>query len=367
MKHNMTHKILFLILGLSLTAFNLTGCSDKSFSFAAADLSLKPEIIEMPEEGAEEEEVNEEFPPIETEKITDNFEQKAGTNKLDILIVIDNSDSMFMDFDKKVVLYRMQGFLQSLAGLDYQIAFTTTDSDEENKPGFGGQIETIITPSTPNKEAIFNQALDRQDVINCRLHMGPHCGSNEEQPLKVAMKAVNKRNGVNAGFFRNDSELVVLVISDEDENDITIGSTVTPENALAHMQSALGASEKIRFYGVIIQPGDSACFTTQKNQEIFTAGAQYGVAMAEAARLTGGITTSICSPSWVEALNDVAAKTTQGSSETTFTLSETPIITSLVVYMNPMAGFRYKIVGRKLTFEAPPSQGTKIQVRYDKL
>ena len=302
--------------------------------------------------------------------ITDTFEQTVSrTGKMDLLIVIDNSDSMFMDYTYRSILNRMSGFFSTLNGVDYQIAFTTTDVDANHsgKPGFSGDIERIITPSTPNKEAVFASALDRQDTVNCRLHMGPNCGSNDEQPLKAAMMAAEKRYTTNMGFFRDDADLVVLVISDEEELSTT-GHTVTPAEALQSLRSNLGSQKSIRFYGSIIQPGDSSCYNTQRRQEIFGAGAAYGYTVATMTSMTGGRTVSICDSNYTNSgLSAIASSVSiPASTETVFTLSADPVEGSVFVTMLPQSDIPYTVSGRTVTFATAPSAGTQISIAFEK-
>lgn len=386
------------IISLGIILLGSAGCSkDMKFSSSLSDgiLSVDPiQEVEVPPVQDEEQQppstpdpvVQEPSQPVPVEPdpnvppfgddyqqpvfVTDTFEQTVGRNgKMDLLVVIDNSDSMFMDYTYRSILNRMTGFFSTLNGVDYQIAFTTTDVDTNHsgKPGFSGDIERIITPSTPNKEAVFAAALDRQDTINCRLRMGPNCGSNDEQPLKAAMKAAEKRYTTNAGFFRNDADLVVLVISDEEELSTT-EHTVTPAEALQSLRANLGSQKSIRFYGSIIKPGDSACYNTQRRQEIFGAGAAYGYTVEAMAALTGGRTVSICDSNYTySGLSDIASSVyVPASTQTVFTLSAEPVEGSVFVTLLPQSDIPYTVSGRTVTFETAPSAGTQISISFEK-
>lgn len=307
----------------------------------------------------------------EPEFVTDTFEQSTGSSrKLDLLIVLDNSDSMFMDYTYRDMRSKMNGILSSLDGADYQIAFTSTDVDPNHsgKAGFSGAIGQIIKPSTANKEAIWQTAVSGQDTLDCRLRMGPNCGSNEEQPLKAAMMAVEQRYSTNAGFIRDDADLAVLVISDEEENTPEGVHTVTPSEALQSLRSQLGSQKNIRFYGAIIQPGDLACYNTQRRQEIFGSGAAYSYAVASMASMTGGRTVSFCDASYTASgLSDIATSAgTSPSTQTVFTLSADPIEGTVFASLNPISNIPYTVVGRTVTFETAPSPGTQISITFEK-
>jgi len=375
----MKHTYLYIIsLAIVLTT---TGCNKAiKFSSLEGDGTLSVGDIEpvIPPVDSDDDQIPDEdenqgggddyTPPV---FVTDTFHQSSGhSNKLDLLIVLDNSDSMFMDYTYGDVKNKMSGLLGSLNGVDYRVAFTSTDVDSNHsgKASFSGAIGPVMTSNLWNRDALFNAAVSGQDTLDCRLHMGPNCGSNEEQPLKAAVMAVEKRNSVNSGFIRDDADLAVLFVGDEEENVLPGEHKLLAHEAEQMMRSQLGSQKNIRFYGAIIQPGDANCYNSQKKQEIFGSGASYGYNVATAVSNTGGRMVSFCDGNFVASgLSDIARHVSSpGSSQTQFVISADAIEGTVVVSMNPTSDIPYTVSGRTVTFERAPSAGTEIKITFEK-
>lgn len=360
-----------------ILAFMATGCSkdirfsslqsDGTLSVGPIDDVIPPDDDQIPDD--DDQSGGDDYtPPV---FITDTFNQSSGyANKLDLLVVLDNSDSMFMDYTYGDVKNKMSNLLSSLNGVDYRVAFTSTDVDANHagKAGFSGAIGPVMTPNLWNRDALFNAAVSGQDNLDCRLHMGPNCGSNEEQPLKAALMAVEKRNSVNSGFIRDDADLAVLFVGDEEENVLPGEHKLLAHEAEQMMRSQLGSQKNIRFYGAIIQPGDVNCYNSQRKQEIFGSGASYGYNVATAISNTGGRMVSFCDSNFVASgLSDIARHVSSpGSSQTQFVISADPIEGTVVVSMTPSSDIPYTVSGRTVTFERAPSPGTQIKITFEK-
>lgn len=311
---------------------------------------------------------NDYIPPI---FVTDTFTQSAGyNNKLDLLVVLDNSDSMFMDYTYGDVKKKMSGLLNSLNGIDYHVAFTSTDVDPNHsgKAGFSGRLHQVIKPNMGNRDQVFEQMVSGQDNLDCRLKMGPNCGSNEEQPLKAAVMAIEQRNGNNRGFLRDDADLAILFVGDEEENVLPGQHKMLAHEAEQIMRSNLGSQKNIRMYGAIIKPGDSACYNSQAKQEIFGSGASYGHNVAAAVSNTGGRMVSFCDSNFVASgLSEIARQVSSpASTQTQFVISADPVEGSVIVNMTPESDIRYTVSGRTVTFERAPNPGTVIKMTFEK-
>ncbi|MDX2011480.1 MAG: hypothetical protein SFW67_14875, partial [Myxococcaceae bacterium] len=155
---------------------------------------------------------------------TDTFSQDARP-KADILLVIDNSCSMF---DKQMALgANFNSFIQYAvtSQVDFQLAVTSTDADDDamcpncetgdfcRAGGVSGGSCTagsgtkIITPSTPNLQSTF------ASLVN----LGTS-GSGIETCVVPAVRALTAPKitdpAKNAGFLRPDAVLAVVCVTD---------------------------------------------------------------------------------------------------------------------------------------------------------
>ncbi|MBM4380548.1 MAG: choice-of-anchor D domain-containing protein, partial [Deltaproteobacteria bacterium] len=144
---------------------------------------------------------------------TDTFTQDSKP-KADILLVIDNSCSM-ASYQQSLAT-NFQSFIQyaNAAGVDYNIAVTTTDDDSGGFGGSGEQgrfvsgtahTEKVLTPNTASVETKFG----------AKVNVGTN-GSAEETCLSPALKALTAPliNADNAGFLRTDAKLAVVCVTD---------------------------------------------------------------------------------------------------------------------------------------------------------
>ena len=122
-----------------------------------------------------------------------------STTDVDILFVIDNSGSM--GSNQSSFKSNFSSFISvfAAAGVDYRIAFITTDS-----PDFVDGI--IVTPSDPDPINTVNGIVDN---IGTR-------GSPTEKGLEQSYNSTSTGPGAPGGsFFREDARLVVIFVSDE--------------------------------------------------------------------------------------------------------------------------------------------------------
>ncbi|MCB9679161.1 MAG: choice-of-anchor D domain-containing protein [Alphaproteobacteria bacterium] len=150
--------------------------------------------------------------------IQEGFAQVGSvTQPVDILFVIDNSDSMLDDVNALRNNFNLfiQGFLT--LGLDYQIGVVTTDMVD---PLQSGRLQgPLITTSTPDPVAQFSVNAD----------VGTN-GSIDEMGLAAAYAALTPPiiTNENLGLVRPGSLLSIIVISDEpDQSSITAPEMIT--------------------------------------------------------------------------------------------------------------------------------------------
>lgn len=225
---------------------------------------------------------------------------------VDILFVIDNSDSM-APYQRNMA-QRIDNFIAKIDGLNWQIAVTSTDPRTEasdpfcdNFGSFGCDIypiehgdggfakfetgDYILTSSI--------EAVTAQHYLGRAIQMGTG-GSSSEEGIRATYRALEKsldrRFPYHQQFVRSASSLAVVLISDEDENNNKFKNK--PENLYQFFQDTWGASKSFQFHSIIDMPQ----FNCPNNFLGF------GKSYAKMSDLTGGIVGSICQPNYSQDL-----------------------------------------------------------------
>ncbi|MEQ1569310.1 MAG: hypothetical protein ABMA64_26975 [Myxococcota bacterium] len=205
----------------------LAGCSETGLS------------VELPDPAASNP------PPLRATSQTDNVVQ-VTTPRVDILWMIDNSCSMSNEQDDLThnIPYFMNFFVGS--GLDYHVGVTSSDTISSNYSGSDGTLVVVagakyIDPETPNPVEVY--------VEMASLGIG---GKFPERGLGATFLCLEeKRDTVNAGFYRDEAALHTIIISDEP--DYTEASVITqPE--YAEWYSSLKDDPEDRTFSAIIDP-----------------------------------------------------------------------------------------------------------------
>ncbi len=322
-------------------------------------------------------------------KVTDRFEQKDSGGQVDVLFVIDNSDSMLVDFQLGIA-EKFRGFVNHLQGLDFHIGVTTTDmTSPKGYPGYGGRLDRIrgteefyIQSSTPNAEEKLVSTIRRNETLNCRkdnphlvekltspieIMAGVFCGVNIEEPLKATRDAVRGQATYNHGFFRDQSDFVMIAVSDADEGGSgreVFRRLVKPQELIDTVAEEFQGQKNFTGYGIIVQPEDKECLKSQKDQQ-FLSQVYYGTYVSDLAQKTSGFTLSICKEEgYAQALKAVADKVRSRGLEKIFTLSQEPIPESLEIRITPSTGIQWRVEGRRIIFESAPPIGSLIEISY---
>ncbi len=287
--------------------------------------------------------------------VFDEFETRA---RVDVLIIDDNSDSMRLAQQK--LGDRLQAFLGSLAKIDWQIGITTTDVS--NGPfGLQGRLldidaahHRILTPATANVAQVFAQIIVRKETWNC----GESCPSTDERPLRATIDAIGKRNSDNVGFFRDGADLVVIILSNEDEASEGGKTADTYDTVKAAVQKAFGTQKPLTGFGLLVIPGDAACYAASS-----TLGGHYGAILNDFAVASGGTVGSICAADYGPTLASIGQRVREGIKVAV--LSGTPQPGTLQVKVMPAdPTLTWALSGRTLTFAHPPKPGTQVVVFY---
>jgi hypothetical protein len=275
--------------------------------------------------------------------VTDSFTQD-GTVDVDILFVIDNSGSM--GGNQANLQNNFDSFMNAFtsAGVSYQIALITTDSED-----FVGDI---ITNSTVDPVTEFN---DQIDSIGTR-------GSAYEKGLWYAYDSTNTGDaspGSSTGFFRTDARLVVVYVSDEaDYSHQTTGgggsTSMSPSDYSAAI-SSLKSSPLLVAAHAIAGDYPSGCTTN--------GGAQFGDGYYDVVTDLGGTFMSICAEDWSVTMDTLARESIALSA---FALSETAIEETIEVTVDGVIStdWSYDSTENSVAFTTAPTDGSTIDITY---
>ncbi len=242
-------------------------------------------------------------PPEKTDEIT-----QVTKPEVDILWVIDNSGSMADEQAKLAENFPafMEFFLES--GLDYHIGVTSTDTTGS---GLNGALRSVgtyryITPDVQDPVAIFGQMAQ----------LGAS-GSADEQASAAAYRAIEmpapKQQNANAGFYRDDASLHLIVVTDEPDSSYTFGSgfgQTVPEFISWLNQKKNDADIPVSF-SAIAGPVPGGCQSSGGGAfDGAEAGTPYhtivaGVGQRDADGRTPGQFFSICQEDWTELLENL--------------------------------------------------------------
>jgi hypothetical protein len=292
------------------------------------------------------------------------FGQKALYNsQVDVLWVIDTSSSM--NTYQNQLAPQMGIFVDSMnkTGLDYHMAVTTMDMS-----GSGGKGKFVATPGTPL--ILTSQTPNLTQILSQRIQLGGN-GSPVERGLEAMKTALSSplssANGYNAGFLRDNALLVVVFLTNEDDQSASMDyasflDTLRPPIALTGERSWLA-----QFMGVT--DVDSSCKTSAWSQAGYSeVGAKY-IALAN---LSGGTSEAICDADLKRALTNVKSRLLEVITE--YHLDRTPDLTSLAVYVNGVLvpqnaanGWTYYAAANSVRFHgtAVPGVDASIRISYD--
>ncbi len=271
-----------------------------------------------------------------------SFNITAASQAVDILFVIDNSDSMFAI--QSQISQKFSSLFSQIQNFNYNIGIITTDiasSSNGSSPanGYGalqnGNLITfpdgsnVLTPSSVNPQSSFEQTITRPETYNCEQWVAQNCdpvnGCPHDQLYANACPSDDTRaiyalnlalaNNEN-GFFRSGVPLTAVIISNSDERasgglntNYPLQANDEPQSFVSAFQSAYGTSVDLAVDSVLIRPGDTACYNSQKfTSKIF---GWYGYIYSQLTQMTGGSTASVCATDYSSALASIGASAAQ--------------------------------------------------------
>ncbi len=190
-----------------------------------------------------------------------------GGGTADVLFVVDNSGSMG---EEQAALGRgFEDFIESFLALDTDFHLGVTNMDYQGNAGALLGEEKILTPATENLVQTF--------ISNSRVGTS---GSGTEKGMESARQALGpaKRENENEGFFREEAQLVLIFVSDEDDQ-----STATNEEYFDYFLELKRGDRRRLSINAIAGPTPDGCPTAE-------AGSRY----KDIVEMSGGTFTNIC-------------------------------------------------------------------------
>lgn len=272
-----------------------------------------------------------EVPPSVPVESSDSFEvtQTALTQKVDILMVVDDSGSMSQY--QNMLGQRFGDLVSNIIGVDWQLAFINTNSSASST------IHEVLSPKTSNVQNRFLTLITNP----------PGAPSDSEYPLTNITRVI--ANGQNSqNFFRNDANLVVVILTNEGSD------TKTAQNVLDTLKTQLGNDKRLFAYAIIPTGNTSN---------------RYLYRIRDLVSRTGGITGDIDSTNYTSILQNMSK-----SLEAKLTLKEIPlryegviqqtISLNFIPSANRVTDYVYNPQTNKIVFKTTPPGGTTIQVQY---
>ena len=274
----------------------------------------------------------------------------------DILFVIDNSGSM-SSFQANLS-NNIDEFINALTvnpDLDWRIAVTTSNM-EKMYPGSHGKFygsPTVVSRTTPN----MLKAL--------KYNLKP--GANQDlgletffDPIRVALSP-SMLNGFNKGFLRPNAKLVVIIITDSDDQGQ--GKVQDAVDNLINLKQ--GNRSKLAVYSGLASVVKSCG----------SSGEPYPNRLLEFTNLIGGSWFNLCDIGFSSKIKEIGEEISQNY-DITIILNRRPKIEtvqvwygSMLVPSHPETGWVFDIekntisIGPKFDFSTQP-QGTKFKVVY---
>lgn len=220
-------------------------------------------------------------PSLEAEPRTDRITQ-VTVPAVDVLFVIDNSGSMAEE--QKNLRDNFESFMRYFtdSGLDYHVGVVSTDMDNRQESGrliSDGSTRYIDNTSTAQAAvASFRE----------RANLGT-MGSPDERGKDAAYTALTKESSTtNAGFYREEAVLSIVVISDERD----YSRNVSVAEFVSWMNSLKPEDEQTWFSSIVGPKG--GCSTAEE-----------GVGYLEVTRQVGGVDFSICESDYSSVLEEL--------------------------------------------------------------
>lgn len=305
----------------------------------------------------------------------------SPSNKLDIVLIVDDSNSMLADNQKLGA--KLADFVTRLqsSSINWQMCVGLTRANSQgvwgasvywtNYTPAAGVPQYILKAGTPNLSTIFNSTMTSIGA--------GHAGTDDERAIKTAYHHVYQGDyisspGNNSGCYRSGAAIAYIIISDEDERSIggdlsqkyysneglPLEEDDKPEAFVNYVKATFGSSQRFTVNSIIVKPGDTACM---QEQDAGGSKSHYGFRYAELSDLTGGGIASICASNFSDNLNLFFSHIQDSLSSVP--LECAPVDGNVAVTITPSAGaITSTLNGTSLSFSPSIPAGYNLDLKY---
>jgi hypothetical protein len=298
----------------------------------------------------------------------DSFYQ-AGTDMVDMLWVVDDSNSMANEQFKVAEGFEQFIFAMGLAedAVDFHLGVVTTDMDEDYE-------DRGLLVGDP---AYLTRDDDYLPEFMQRVQVGTQ-GSDKERGLQAAYHALTDADALdyNDGFLRGEAVLALIFVSDE--NDCSDDNFLTDDMAGSLCydinDKLTSTAEYIRRFQAIKGIGGRVVASTIVGPEVADGCDESwpGKRYMTLANELDGVNGNICDADYNAVMDDIGSRIT--APQRTFYLSYSPVQESLVVYVDDeeivgddRLGWVYDDEFVSVGFDGDyvPEFGSSITIQYD--
>lgn len=311
-----------------------------------------------------------------TRRVTYAKDVTVTDNKVDIVLIVDDSNSMLPDNRK--LAERLQGFVNNLSSqsIDWQMCSTVTRSQDVSNNGvyywgasrnwvdYLGSPKWILKAGAADPYAIFTKTIDAIGA--------GWAGTDDERGIKAAYWHAEYSAYNNC--YRSDASLSVIMISDEDVRSVggdsaqvyyagelkSLEADDLPQAFVNKIKQKFGLEKRFTVNSIIVKPGDTACMAAQDSGG---AKSHYGKYYAELSSLTNGFAASICDSDYSQNLNYFRDRIV--SSLASIPLECAPVGGVDVTVTPAVAGMSTRIENNAIVFAPAVPAGHHIDVGYD--
>lgn len=249
-----------VVISTAVSLLLLTGCSPESQTVGVEP--IRPESkVDIPK-----------YDPIPEQTFSwiteDGGESSQSFNpQIDILFVIDNSDSMVSaQANLKRNIDKFTASIIKNKMIDYHIGVVSAwDSSERaaklNKEGYSiGELRHIKDASGKKYDKRYlDRSTEDKNLMASTIHIGItpfNQGGPEVEELFSPLQAALEKSGhgqVNEGFFRDQAQLVIVLLTDADDST----NRISPEQMMQTLVDfKQGRADKISVYGALVSEKD---------------------------------------------------------------------------------------------------------------
>ena len=238
-------------------------------------------------------------------------------NKVDIILMIDNSSSM-LQYQNKFAT-EVPAMLQALVaqGMDFHIAVVTTDIRTKGNGGMFVGSQKFVTNATPNLTAILSASV-----------LQGQAGSDLEQGVESIRRVLSPSYlaGDGQGFLRDSAFLAIIALSNEDDSSPdTAASFGQYLDQVKAKYVGVGKAWSMNFIGVPSLA--SSCSTVL--------GGEYkepGLKWIDLANQSSGRVEPICDTTLAKGVSNVRQRIQEIITE--YSLGRKPKVETIVVHKN---------------------------------